>query len=431
MLGQTGVTDTAGVGAAVGVRSPQQVVVGASQVVIIENADSLVGKVINGEQTRELVGNVRIRQDNVRLSCDRAVEYQKSDRIVLTGNVVVIDDSVTMRAPRGVYHKDERRAEAFDDVRLEDGTLQLTALYGEYFIGPRIAFFRSRVTVRDTGSTLTADSLTYYRDERRSIARGRATVYNRAENVTILGNHVEHLAVQQFSRVTQRPVLMQLETGEGGRIDTLIVRCRVMEAYRDSAKRLRAIDSVEIVRSELAARAGLAEFFTEGDSILLRRSPVVWYENTQVIGDSINVYLDHRTLRLVHVMGSALAVSQADSLRPERFDQVTGETMKMHFVSKVLDHIDVEKQATSIYHLYEDTTPNGLNKTSGDRILLSFDRGRINAIKILGGVEGQYYPENLVNGHESEFALPDFLWRTDRPQITAGWQSIQAKLTNK
>src|SRR5664279_2485029 len=118
-----------------------------NKVVVLEYADSLLGRVIDGEEARELIGSVRIRQENVRISCDRALQFLQKGTVYLNGHVVLRDDSLTLNAPRGIYYRDERRAEAFDDVRLDDGASVLTAAYGEYFIEQRRAFFRDRVVV--------------------------------------------------------------------------------------------------------------------------------------------------------------------------------------------------------------------------------------------------------------------------------------------
>ncbi len=385
------------------------------KLIVLEHADSLEGRTVNGEDVRELIGNVQIRQDSVRITADRALQFLSSGLVTMTGHVVVKEDSLTMRAPRGAYHKDERRAEAFDSVSLDDGHTQLTAKYGEYFVDPRRAFFRSNVRVVDTSSVITADSLTYFRIDRRSIARGRVTVENRTDRVTITGGELLHDAPRDYSKMTIDPLLVQIDTSSSGTFDTLAVRSLIMEAYRDTLRRLVATDSVRIARSDLSGTAGLAVFYTQGDSILLRRSPVVWYQRTQVSGDSMNVYLERRKLRLVRVMGDPFAISQSDSLHPERFDQMTGELMLLHFAQPGLEKIEVETHAISVYHLYEDSSGNGINRTSGDRIIMGFRDGKVQWIKVVGGVEGDYYPENMVKGRESEYAIPGFLWRTDRP----------------
>ena len=403
-----------------------------SHVIVLENADHVEGKQVDGEDAREFNGNVRFSQENVHVSCDRALQMLKSGRVDLTGNVVVVDDSgVTMRSPRGIYYRDERRAVALDSVHLFDGKVNLTAKYGEYFVDPKRAFFRRQVVVQDTSSTVTADSLTYFRVEKRSIAAGSVAVYNRTDNVTIRGHRLDHWSEKQFSRVTDEPVLTQIDSSATGKLDTLVVRSRVMEAYRDTLKLLVAIDSVRIVRADLAAVCSLAKFYTERDSIVLRGAPVVWYQNTQVTGDSINVYLRKRKLDHVNVMGNAFAISPSDSNFPGRYDQLTGESMKMQFVDKGLSRIDVETRAISVYHLYEDSLGNGLDKTSGDRIVIHFDEGKVQSIRVIGGVEGQYVPENMVHGKETEYRIAGFELHANRPALSMSQLSTDNQRSKK
>lgn len=389
-----------------------------SRVIVLQNADSLVGRVIDGKDARELVGNVHISQEQVQIFCDRAIQMIEAGTVELIGNVVVQDDSLTITAPRGMYYRDVRRAEAFGFVTLDDGTAHLEAAYGEYLVESKTAFFHTSVIASDTGSVLNADTLTYDRGRRFLDARSRVVLYTRGDRVTISGGHFINDAGSGYSRMTLAPVLVQLDSTDAG-IDTLVVRSRTMEAYRDTARRLVATDSVRIVRGTLAGTAGLVVFYTQGDSILLRQSPILWYEETQVTGDSINVYLDDRNLDRIVVGGNAFALSESDSLFPDRFDQLTGEWLAMTFAEKRLQRIDVESRAVSLYYLYEDSSANGLNKTSGDRIAMVFADGKASTIQVAGGVEGQYVPEPLVGRREREYDLPGFRRHASRPLPSA------------
>ncbi len=390
----------------------------ASRVIELEHADKVEGRQVEGEDAREFIGNVKFKQENIHVSCDRALQLLRSGKVELTGNVVVVDDSgVTMKSPRGIYYRDERRAVGLDSVNINDGNVMLTARYGEYFVDPKRAFFRKDVVVVDTASIVNADSLTYFRVDKYSIAQGNVRVYNRTDNITITGHRLDHWSEKQFSRVTEKPVLVQVDSAGPGKFDTLVVRSRVMEAYRDTSKLLVATDSVQIVRTDLAAVCGVARFYTAADSMTLRLSPIVWYQDTQVTGDSINVYLKKRKLDHVDVLGNSFAISQGDSSYPDRYDQITGERMRMQFADKGLQQIDVETHAISLYHLYEDSLGNGLNRTSGDRIIIGFEDGKVGSIRVVGGVEGQYYPENLVQGKESDFAIAGFHLHSNRPGL--------------
>jgi len=401
-------------------------------VVVVEHADSLVGKIIAGEEARELMGNVEFTHDQVRVSCDRATEYRRSGRMVLTGNVVVRDDSVTMRAAAAEYYRNERRADAFQGVMLEDGRVTLTARNAQYFTGPKKARFWTDVVVQEAGSTVIADSFFYDRLDKHSVARGKVTVLERDDNLTISGTHLEHWSQTQFSRMTGSPVLVQFDTTLSGSVDTLVVYSRIMESYRSEPKRMVAIDSVRIIRSDLAAISELAQFSPAGDSVSLRTSPVVWYGKTQIVGDSITIYMKSRLLDRVLVMGNAYGTSRIDSGGVVRFDQLSGEFMKMYFLERRLSKVEVDHQATSLYHLFEDTLANGLNKTSGDRVVMSFQGGKLSSIVVSGGAEGQYVPENLLRGGESAYHLPGFGWRDDRPHlriqdVTSASQSIHPR----
>jgi len=251
------------------------------------------------------------------------------------------------------------------------------------------------------------------------VARRNVTVHELADNVTITGGYLENWSEKQASRMKENPVLFNFDT-TAGKVDTLVVYSRVMESHRGEPRRLVAIDSVRIVRTELAAIAGLAQFAPRGDSLILRSAPVVWYGETQISGDSINVYMKSRILDRVVVLGHAFGASRIDSLGFVRFDQLTGETMQMSFADKRLQRVDVETRAISLYHLFEDSAANGLNKTSGDKVIMSFAKGKLVSITVSGGVEGQYIPENILRGREETYQLAGFVWREDRPRIGVG-----------
>ena len=397
----------------------------SEKVIVLEHADSLVGKVLEGENVRELIGNVRFRQGTVLVNCDRAVQYLQSRKVSLAGNVIVRDDTMTLKGKRGMYYNADRIAEAFDGVRLDDGRTVLTADYGRYYVGEKKAFFRGSVQVQDSTSTLTSDELTYFREDKHSVADRNVRIVSTESNLTIEGQHFENDNVQKFSRMTQQPRAMQIDTSSDGTIDTFVVRSRIMESYRDSVKRLVAIDSVRMLSSGLAAEAGLAFYFMEADSIVLRKKPFVWYEDNQVSGDSIFMKLQKRKPRKVYVRGDAFAISRSDSVHVERFDQLTGERLTMFFKEGRVQRIEVDRTATSVYYLYEEEKdsagvrrkPNGMNKTTGDRVVIGFVDGRADRINVVGGVEGQYFPENMVQGKEADYSLPGFNWREDHPGL--------------
>jgi hypothetical protein len=68
-----------------------------------------------------------------------------------------------------------------------------------------------------------------------------------------------------------------------------------------------------------------------------------------------------------------------------------------------------------LYYLYENHIPNGANKTSGDKIFIEFENGTVNTIHVIGSVEGQYFPEKMLEGREAMYNLDGFRWYPERP----------------
>jgi len=393
--------------------------------IILQNADSLIGRTINGEDVRELHGHVRLTQGNVKVWCDQAIQFLRRNVVDLTGNVKVVRDTVTLTAKHGMYFGDEKKASGQDGVRLETGHVVLLADYGDYYMDEKKAFFHSNVRVIDSTTTIHSDELTYFENERKSIAVHNVRIDNAENNMRIFGDHLEHFDQTHYSKMTDQPRLMQIDTSSKGEVDTLMVRSVVMESFDDSSKKLIATDSVAIVRGLLAARCGFVRYWTKIQYIELFQQPIVWYEDNQVTGDSISLHLVNNRLNMVFIRGHSFAISQSDSLFPQRYNQLTGRRIQMKFAAEKLDEITVDQNAISLYFLYDGKEPNGVNQTSGDFISMKFAAGKPETISVMHGIEGYYYPENMIHTNTNKYNLDGFQLRADRPTKQSVFPQLQ------
>ncbi len=395
--------------------------------ITLNHADSLLGKVINGEKVRELIGNVQFTQDNVILNCDRAVQYLETEQVLLFGNIVIRQDTLLVFGKRGLFNSNDRTAEAFEEIKVEDGSRILNADYSKYFINDEKIFFKGNVTVSDTNATLISDELTYYRSEKRTVATGNVKIRDLKSNMISFSNRFENKG--NYSYLSDNPQIFQVDTSSDGEIDTLRISSGEIHSYQDSIPHFLSKSNVVIKRGNVTAVAGEAVYYTELDSIELRNKPFIWYEETQVTGDSIFIKTSEQRLKKVFVKGNSFAISRSDSIMRNRFDQMSGNNITMNFEDGEVQSINVDITATSLYYLYEtkDTgeslqkniqqRPNGLNITTGDRIIILFDNNKVDEIKIIGGTEGKYYPENIIFNKENEYNLADFNWRIERPVL--------------
>ncbi len=390
-----------------------------NDVIIIRNADSLIGKRVDGENIRELIGNVVLEQNDIVVYCDRAIHYPARNSAFLEGNVRVVDDTVTLLADEGFYDGNERILDGEGNLFLDDGVTRLTANYGKYFIDEKIAEFWENVIVDDPAGIVYSDHLVHRREQEFSTATGNVRVVDRERGSTVYGQLLEYDSHTGSSSMKDSPVLVHMDTTAVGRIDTLIVKSKIMESVlEDTVRRFIAEDDVEMNRGELSARGAKSIYFVDNDELNLTGDPIMWYQENQITGDSIHVRLEEQQLRTLEVYRRAFAVSKSDDRYPDRYNQLTGMELTMWFANDEIEKIEVRDQATSLYYLYEEMLPNGVNHVTGDTITLLFIDGELEELKIVGGIEGQYYPERLVRGRVDTYNLTGFRWIEDRPEIS-------------
>lgn len=390
-----------------------------SDLIILQNADEFAGKRLeNGEDVRELTGNVRFRQGDAKVWCDKAIQFINRNEVELIGNVKIVRDTVTLTSKRGRYYGNLHKADGEGNVKLKTPHVTVYADIGTYYLNEKRAFFQRNVKVVDSSSIIYCEQLTYYEKQRKSEAMLNVRIVNPNDNVTMFGNYLIHSDSTRYSKMTENPRMIQIDTTEKGEIDTLAVKSLVMEAFDDSTKMTIIKDSVVIVRGGLAARSGLVKYFRQKEMIELYNNPIVWYEDNQVTGDTIFLSLEQNHLKTASIRTRAFALSQSDSAFSNRYNQLTGRMIRMTFKKNKLQETFVERNAISLYFLYNDSTGNGVNKTSGDAITIKFDDGKPNTISIVKGIEGSFYPENLLQKDETQYNLDGFLLRHDRPKFS-------------
>lgn len=441
--------------------------------------DSLIGKSISGEMIREVFGNVVLTQGDVVITCDKAIQFITKNDAELIGNVVVKQDSLTITTPRGFYYGDEKKAESSSGLKLDDQKVILTADSGVYYFDEDIAFFESNVRLYDTTTTLTSKELTYFKAEDRSVAVGsvkiidkeniiyadslehfrnnritiadnNVRIINQTNNVIIFGDHLEDYSNENYTLVNENPLLMQIDTSfvtqidsvsgdpiNTAQLDTLIIKSLLMEAFRDTQNIFEAKDSVEIWRGNFASKNNYTIYYREDQKIITEKNddaiqqPILWYENSQLTGDSITIFLVDNKIELLEVEGNAFVNSQSE-LFSNRFDQISGERLKLYFDENGINRTEVYGGVLSIYYLFEDELPNGLNKSSSQSAAIVFEEKKVSEVRLYGSPVSEYYPEPQVMGKELSYTLPGYIFYDNRPQKNELLKNInETKYTNE
>lgn len=423
------------------------------------NADSLLAATREGVRIQRLLGNVRVRQDSTRLQSNRAVRYLEQRAYLFIGDVVIVergdtlradsvryderrkigraegnvrltDGEVRVQAPSGVYFTDEKRSRFDEGVTLIDSTSTLVSERGEYFSDEKRAEFYGDVRFRDRSTYLEADSVTYFRTSGATAARGRVSIERyaaRSDDVAedstartlLFGRRAWSRPDSSYSRVEGQALLVRLRADSSGApSDTLLVRARQMETFRaDSLRRFTAVDSVRIWQPKLAAIADSAVFdriaqpdTLRRDESRLYRAPVAWFEQSQVMGDTMQVVGYGGSIDTLRVWHEAFAAQRDTTM--DRIQQLKGRRLRGEFEQDSLRTLTVGPNAEAIWHLSkENGAPNGATKASGDRIVLHFRGGEVERVRVLSGVQSTYYSEANM---PASLELNGFRWEPER-----------------
>ncbi len=384
----------------------------AGQPVVLEWADSLVGMGDPASGIREFVGNVRFRQGNVTVTCDRAVQNVAQNVVDLYGKVVVTQEGLQLRAPIARYDGNQRLATASGNIILLEGRRTIRATSGTYSTATRTATFHDSVSAADDTVLVWSDHAVYHRDSRRTLANGNVVVWDTVRSTRLRGDSVIYNPASHESKAWGNAAAWMWEPGKQ---DTTLMMADTLHQMGDRARRYHASGNVELISGSLAARCQSLVYDDSSGHTRLLSDPVVWADSTQLIADTIDVEAPGRKVHTITGRTNALLASRTDTLRPSRFDQVCGNLVWLDVKQDTIRQLTAIGDAQSITFSAEEEQADGLARMKSDTIKAYFVDGKPDDIYWLGGIAGEHHPEPLVQGRELSYRVPGFEWRVDRP----------------
>lgn len=413
-----------------------------NQPVVLEYADSLLGSRGQNMEIREFVGNVKLKQGDVTVQCDRAVQYLNENKAELKGSVHLNQKKLNLYTPEGIYWGNLHIASSHSGLRITDGKSILTAKNGTYSTAQHIANFNDNVRIEDDSVIIIADKLLYYKDNKNSFAYGNVLIFGKYTNTYLFGDTLEHYPAKNLTLVIGSPKLFQIDTIKVDtsetlyenkienskdrtdttefkyRYDTLSVVSRYMEAIIDKendSQIFKFIDSVEISQKNLGARADTAIYNKTEGIITLSGNPVVFYDSTQLYSDSIFIFVPDLKIKELIAKHNSIACSRNDTNYTDKINQIIGDEVRIKFENDSISAIFSFGNAKSLYFLSADTSGAGVQRSSCDSIAVYFNQGEVDEINWLGGVNGEFHPEHLL-GNVTDFYLPQFQWSDIKPK---------------
>ncbi|MBI9072496.1 MAG: LPS export ABC transporter periplasmic protein LptC [Melioribacteraceae bacterium] len=411
--------------------------------------DLLKGGKIGKESVQEWVDNVVMTQGEVKITCNRAIRFLARNEVELIGNVVAVQDTITiltehiryfgdtkyaysdkaiilndghtiLSAKSGFYYFNEKRARFKDEVDLFDGLNKLSSNLLIYYNDINKSIATGDVRISDSLSSIKSDSLINFKEDQLTYAYGNVKITNPENNIVITGEYLEDLGKTNYTKITGNPLLTQIDTSSTGELDTLLISSMILESEKDSLHKLIASDSVKIIRGQFSSVNDKTIYIKEEERIFIARKndetkqPVLWYDNSQLLGDTINIFIKNNNLNYIDIVQNAFLLSY-NSSNKNRFDQIMGDSLKIFFKENNLNRTEVDGSVLSIYYNYDKNEPGGLIKSSSGKAKIYFEDNFVTDVKLYKSPKTEYHPEKLVTGKELEFTLPAFQIHKNKP----------------
>jgi lipopolysaccharide export system protein LptA len=333
--------------------------------IVLEHANTLSVTEEGGVRRQELHGNVRITKDSLNVTCDNAVYYPDSGRIIFRDNVVFADRHRTLFADEVTYNEFTEQVDAVNHVRVyQQDTLSASARSARYFERLNQGFLYDDVHMRE--------------EPRRVLLTGK------------LG-FLDH--DRQYGRVTGDPVVTERDSLQKLASE---IRGDTVE-YFGAEKRIRVSGNVHVDRDSLIATGTSLNYLMAEHMAELTGQPEAVRGTDDVHGDTMRLFFEKERLTRVEVIGHAVATNPADSGALEPQNRMEGKKMTLWTENGQLSRALIEGTAIATYYVRDKSEKRGLNITSGDCLRVFFEKRKIARIRVEGGTEGIYTPERLLS----------------------------------
>lgn len=401
--------------------------------ITLHNADSLVGSMIGSIRIKNYMGNVRLEQGNVNLSCDLATHFEEMNKVELRGNVIINQDEMTLSSPEIDYDGNSGKAYSRKGIIINDRRSVLIAPVGIYSTKTLIAEFTGDVTIEDDSVRIIADKVIYNRKTKNSQAYGDVIIRGKNTDALLTGDTVEYFPSQSYTIARGKPVMFQIDTIRENlenpeeselfmnvklTFDTLSISCDTMEAFREfGSERYFFKKNVEFARNKIAAKADYSNYYRTLGIIELYQTPILWFDSTQLFSDTTIIYTQNNKLSKIYAQGNAFAGTSSDSIWNDRINQISGTKIEIIFNKDSIDKIVGYGNSKSLYFLIDESGSEGASRNGSDTIIIEFSEGKPEFIRWIGAVQGEFFPENFISINPKDYFLPSFRWEAIRPAI--------------
>ena len=352
--------------------------------------------------------------------------------------MAVFMDGVSMESPDYTltsdtlhYNTDSHTAFLFSPATIVNEDNVINTSHGRFNTDNKSAVLLDRSLIEQNGgeSRMTGDSIIYDSDSGQMEGFGNVIINNYKDKVDALGEYVYYNRDNDSAVITGKALLIEYSAGDSMYVHADTFRLMTFyNAAHDSVveRQMRGFHKVRAYRIDMQMVADSMVFTTRDSSLTLYSDPILWNEDSQILGEKIIFYMNDSTIDWAHVIGQALFVQILDTVH---YNQIAGREMKAFFKNSEIDYADVNGNVEAVFYpLDADSAMIGMNTTEGASLRTYFKMRAVNKIVMFGHSNGVMYPMEKLD--RKKMYLSNFNWfariRPVDPEDVFYWRGKRA-----
>jgi len=349
-------------------------------------------------------GEIKNLTENETLTSVRGSLYPNQKRFHFSKNVQYRSDSLTMDTDTLQYDYRKKKVYFFGNTLICRDTTTMFCKNGWFQTEKQEGVLNDSAYVIQGGKSLFGDHLYINETEKMASGKGNVRFIDTTSHIETFSNIAFMSKKAQFGYATDSlTVIYKMKK------DTFYVHSDSILLFTDTAGKLvhaELFDDVQIYGTKMQAACDSISLVKAENRMTLYRMPMVWSENSELKGDTIQLFYNDSVITKAALFNNATAVMEIDS--GKYYNQVGGKRMDAYFQNNELKQAYVAQNAQTNYFpqdtIRTDSTieiqRKGMARLSASQIRVYLDSGEVVGVTYYKNPDGAFYPMAQIPADE-------------------------------
>ena len=385
------------------------------------STDSIDYDAKNGKAIYRNFGRIESISSSEKISSKTGYFYPETKNVAFGGKVKYSNGGLTMTTDTLRFNYSKQIAYFFGSTFIKNDSVTIKCKRGWYDIKKERAQLFKGVEVLKQELSIHTDTLYYDAKINEFKAKGNAKYIDYKEEITITGRHLFSSDILKLAYASGNASAIKVI-----KEDTLVIQSDSIKLFKDSLlniRELKAFKDVKIWYGKISGKSDSSHYSIDEKLVKLRREPIIWMANTEMKGDSMNLYVNDSIIDSTLILGNSTVIMEVDS--GKYYNQVSGKTIHAYFSNDELTKIDVKGNAWTIFYPVDEQKKDtlvsikryGMNRLFASELRIYLEKEEVHKITYFDKPDGIFYPIDKID--EKERWIKGFSWNPHlRPKRT-------------